>query len=147
MSFWGGIKSFFEATGKAIESWFGSASVEQKVQGGLTVVGAAIVTITSLTEPLAAPEVSAILKQIQTWYGTLCAVVQQGTAVSGSTLGTALSTATTSLQANVNALISDAGVKNAASQAKIEAEAATILNELEAIEAAFLPAAPATPAA
>jgi hypothetical protein len=139
--------TFFEAVGKKIEQWFGSSTVEQKVQGALTLVGAALVTITSLAAgPAAGAEVSNLLKIVQTDYATLATVIQQGTPAPGSTLATVASSATASLKANVGAILTDAEVKNSANFAKIEAEATTVLNELEAIEAAFLPATPVAPA-
>jgi hypothetical protein len=150
VSLFSGFKSFFEKVGSVLEKFFGSSSTEQKIQGALTVVGAAIVTITSLAAgPAASAAVSGIIKMVQTDYATFCAVVQQGTPVPGSTAATAATTALNSLKANLTALLSDAGVKNSANATKIADEVTTIVNELEAIEAAIVPApvAPAAPVA
>jgi hypothetical protein len=151
MSFFGNLKTFFEAVGKKLEQFFGSSTVEQKVQGALTLVGAAIVTVSGMIAgPAASAAVSGLLKMIQTDYATICAVVQQGTPPAGSTLAATAAAATASLKANLTALLTDADVKNHTSFTNIQAEVTTILNELEAIEASFIPpatVAPATPAA
>lgn len=147
MSLFGGFKTFFGKIGSVLEKFFGSSSTEQKVQGALTLVGAALVTVVGLTAgPAASAEVSNILKIVQTDYATFCSVVQQGTPAPGSTLAVAAKLSLDSLKANLTAILSDAGVKNSANAAKIESEVATIVNELEAIEAAFVPAAPAVAA-
>jgi hypothetical protein len=144
MSFFGNVKTFFEAVGKKLEQFFGSSTVEQKVQGALTLVGAAIVTISGIIAgPAASAAVSGLLKMIQTDYATICAVVQEGTPAPGSTLAATAAAATASLKANLTALLTDAAVKNHANFTNIENEATTILNELEAIEASFIPAAAA----
>ena len=141
MSFLSGVKSFFEAIGSELKKFFGSATVEQEVQGALTVIGAAISTITSMVNPALGAVVSGILKQIQTDYATASSVVQAAIPVSGSTATTVVTTVAQSLQTNLAALLADAGVKSSANYAKIQAEATTILNEVEAIAAAFAPAA------
>src|ERR1700685_58577 len=142
MSFWSGVKSFFEAIGKEIEAVFGSTTTSQKIQGAVTLIGAAVVTVTNLIAgPAASALVSGILKQIQADYATIATVVQQSTPTSTTTAITAVQLATASLKANLTALLTDAGVKSAASFTAIQNEATTILNEIEAIEAAFAPAA------
>jgi hypothetical protein len=147
MSFLSGFKSFFDKVGSVLEKFFGSSSVEQKIQGALTVVGAAITTISGLAAgPAASAEVSNILKMVQTDYATFCAIVQDGTPAPGSTPATAATTALNSLKTNLTAILTDAGVKNSADATKIQNEVTTIINELEAIEASFVPAA-APPAA
>lgn len=147
MSFWSGVKTFFEKVGSEIEKAFGSSTVEQKAQGAIALIGAAVVTITGLAGgPAASAAVSGIIKQIQTWYGTISSVVQAGTPAPGSTPATLLSMATASLKSNVAALLTAADVKNSTKFTDIQNEADTIINEIQAIETAFLPAS-TTPAA
>src|SRR5271154_1333755 len=147
MSFLSGFKSFFSSIGSFLEKFFGSASTEQKINGALTVVGAAIVTITGLAGgPAASAVASNVLKMIQTDYATFCAVVQQGTSAPGSTLATAATTALDSLKANLTALLTEVGVKDPANATKVQNEVTTIINELEEIEAALVPV-PSTPSA
>jgi len=140
MSFWSGAKSFFEKVGQEVEKAFGSSTVQQKAQGAIGLIGAAVTTISGLVGgPAASAAVSSVISQIQTWYGTISAVVQQGTPAPGSTPATLLATATASLKANVGALLSASDIKDPKTLASIQNEATTIINEVQAIEAAFLP--------
>jgi hypothetical protein len=146
MSFWSGAKSFFEKVGSEIEKAFGSSTTQQKAQAGIALVGAAITTISGLVGgPAASAAVSSVISHIQTWYGTISSVVQAGTPAPGSTPATLLATATASLKANVTALLTASDIKDPKTLAAVQSEADTIINEVQAIEEAFLPATPAVP--
>jgi hypothetical protein len=138
------LKSFFHKIGSEIEKWFGSATTEQKIMGSMNIVGPFLQTIVTLAGGAkAGAEVSSVLSQIKADFGTVSAIVQQGTAAAGTPLAQSLTTAASSIQANLGAVLTDAGIKNSQHFTTIQTTSNLVIQELEAIVGEFASMAPA----
>jgi hypothetical protein len=138
MSIWGKFETFFEKVGAEIKKIFGSTTVNQTIKATLTVVGPLVVTVVGLAGgPAASAAAAAILTDIQTDFGTVSALVQDGIPAAGSSAAQALTTALGSLKSNLGNLLTDAGVKSSASFSTIETNINLVINEVVAIEQAL----------
>lgn len=142
------LKSVFSKVVKALEKAFGSASTEQVVNGLLTILGPCVAAIVSYAAtPAAGAATLAIIDQVETDYGVFCAIVQQGTPASGSSLSTTLSGVISSLKTNLSSLLTAADVKNSSVFSKIESEVTFFLTEISDAEQYFFPAQASSTAA
>ena len=127
MSIFSGLKGFFAKLAADFEKIFGKAPSFIHFTLALVTYAAPILEgIQAVADPAVAALVTPIITRLQTGLATAYSLANEGTA-SGATLSTTLA----AFVADLSALESVAGIKDAATQAKI----ATILSEAQAIVA------------
>jgi hypothetical protein len=127
MSIFSGLKGFFAKLAADFEKIFGKAPSFIHFTLALVTYAAPILEgILAVADPAVAALVAPITTRLQTGLATAYSLANEGTA-SGATLSTTLA----AFAADLTTLESVAGIKDAATQAKI----ATILSEVQAIVA------------
>jgi hypothetical protein len=127
MSIFSGLKGFFAKLAADFERIFGKAPSFIHFTLALVTYAAPILEgILAVADPAVAALVTPIITRIQTGLATAYSLANEGTA-SGATLSTTLA----AFVADLSTLESVAGIKDVATQAKVE----TILSEAQAIVA------------
>jgi hypothetical protein len=127
------MNKFWDKVETAFKKLFGSASWEKTTSSVLTYVGPLLETLLSLTDPAVAPLVTGIVNTVQSDLATVSAVVSGATATPPANELQAVTNALGSIQTNLAALLSAAGVKNSANAAQLTAVVDTIIGEVKAI--------------
>jgi hypothetical protein len=127
------MKKFWDKVETAFKKLFGSTTWEKTASSVLTYVGPLLETLVALTDPAIAPLVTSIVNTVRSDLATVYAVVSGATATPPTNELQAVTNALGSIQTNLAALLSAAGVKNSANAAKITAVVDTIIGEVQAI--------------
>src|SRR5271170_6201677 len=139
--------SFFEKIGSALKKLFTNPTLEQQVLGFINLAAPAVETVVGLIDPAAAPIVVAIGNEVKSLLATAYTTVSAAQVTAGSPVAVQVAGWLNAIKTNLSSILTDADIKNTAKFSEISATTTGLINEVDAVLAELVPAAPATPAA
>lgn len=128
------IGTFFHRVEAEFVKLFRAApSYEQKVQSVIALVGPIVVGIIGMADPAIAPEVTSVMRTVQSDLATVSTLTQAGQVAPGSTAVVTVETAMNAIKDNVNGILSIAEVKNSVKVNEITSAVNMITGEMDAM--------------
>jgi len=138
------VVTFFEKVGGWLKKLFTNTTIEHKILATVTYVAPLVEGILGFVDPAISAVVTRVITMVEADLATVTATVDGAKVTPGTPAAATVTSALTSVKTNLTGLLADAGVKNSANFAKIQAAVNTVIGEAVAMLGELAPGSVAT---